>query len=84
MSLGDLLFTICCWILGFMATAVNGWMVRHARALQDKYPWAFSSRIADRKWYPAFLRIMGLWLLLFAALWTARLLLLIQAQRVVR
>jgi len=71
MKVGDVLFTILCWILGLMVTAKTDWMVQHARNLQEKYPRAFTMRMADRKWYPTFLRVMGLCLLLFAALWTA-------------
>lgn len=72
----DLVLAVCCWILGFAATAKTNWMVQQARSITDRYPKAFSSRLPYRSWYPPFLRVMGLLLLLFGAAYTAHFILL--------
>ncbi len=83
MTLGEAIFTILCWVLGFIGTAKTDWMVRQARALQNKYPRAFTTRLPDRKWYPAFLRTMSVFLLLCASLWTAKFVLSIWPSRLI-
>ena len=69
---GDALFALCCWIVGFAATTQTDWAVRQALAIQRRYPNAFASRLAERSWYPKFLRFLGIVILLFAAILTAR------------
>ncbi len=55
----DALIAIFCWVVGFMATMRTDWVVKRATAIQQRYPNAFSSGLAERSWYPTFLRVLG-------------------------
>jgi hypothetical protein len=66
----DALFAMACWVFGVIATTQNRWAVRHAQALQQRYPRAFPSAIAQKRWYPAFLRALGVVLLVMAGIFT--------------
>ncbi|MGB9072340.1 MAG: hypothetical protein WCC22_06685 [Terriglobales bacterium] len=66
----DALLALFCWIVGFAATTKTDWAVRQGLAMQKRYPNAFASRLAERSWYPKFLRVGGVVLLLFAAIFS--------------
>lgn len=63
----DVVYATFCWAVGFIAVTQTKWCVRMALTLQRAYPQAFSSRLAERIWYPTFLKVSGCACLLLAA-----------------
>jgi len=63
-------YALVSYILGFVVLVRTDWAVQQALRMQKKYPNAFSSRLAERSWYPRFLRILGVVLLLLATIFT--------------
>jgi hypothetical protein len=68
----DLLFALSCWIVGLVAVTQTAWAVRQALRVQRKYSRAFTSRLAERSWYPGFIRNGGIILLAFALIFTVK------------
>ncbi|HZZ16685.1 MAG TPA: hypothetical protein VFE08_12060, partial [Candidatus Sulfotelmatobacter sp.] len=68
----DLLFALSCWIVGLVAATQTDWVVRKAFRLQQRYPRVFTSRLAERRWYPGYVRLGGITLLVFAFIFTAK------------
>ncbi len=66
----DAIYTLLFWVLGFVATARTDWLVQQALKLQQRYPGAFASRLPERNWYPTFLRVCGIILLVAAGIYT--------------
>jgi hypothetical protein len=64
--IAEAIFSVVCWVVGFMAVFKTAWAVTHALALQRRFPNAFSSRLAERSWYPIFLKVGGVLCLFFA------------------
>jgi hypothetical protein len=61
------------YIAGIVAILKTDWVVQEALRMQRKYPRAFSSRLAERSWYPNFIRFLGAILLLCAVIFTLEL-----------
>jgi hypothetical protein len=59
------LYSLLCWIVGFVAAFRTDWVVTQALAMERRFPKALSSRIAERSWYPTFVRIGGVLCLFF-------------------
>ena len=55
----DAMYAIAYLVLGFLSASQTDWCVRLGQALLRKYPNAFSSRLAERSWYPTLLRVGG-------------------------
>jgi hypothetical protein len=68
--LEKVLFSLLYWASGFVATFRTGWVVEQALAMERRYPKALTSRIAERSWYPTFLRTLGVLLLVVAVMST--------------
>lgn len=66
-------YALVCYVLGVVAIVRTDWVTDHAVRMQRKYPKALSSRIAERAWYPNFIRSLGAILLLFAGISTLKL-----------
>jgi hypothetical protein len=67
------IYAIVGYALGSIALARTDWVTEHALRMQKRYPTALASRIAERPWYPAFIRVLGAILLLCAAIFTLEL-----------
>ena len=65
-SLAEAVYSALCWAIGFIALFKTDWAVKQALAIQGRFPNACSSRLAERSWYPTFLRVGGVLCLLFA------------------
>ena len=59
-----------CFALAYLSLAETDRMVRWALWFQRRFPEAFSSRLAERSWYPRLLRALGGFLLLSGVLFT--------------
>jgi hypothetical protein len=64
------IYALVGYVLGFVALIRTDWVVEHALKMQKKYAEAFSSRLAERSWYPTFIRSLGAILLFSAAIFT--------------
>jgi hypothetical protein len=58
------------YALGFIALVRTDWVRGQGVRMQRKHPHAFSSRLAERTWYPTFIRSIDVILLLSAAILT--------------
>jgi hypothetical protein len=68
----DAILAVLYWIFGFIAAFKTDWVVEQAIAMERRYPAALSSRLAERSWYPTFIRLCGALLLLFAGISTLK------------
>jgi hypothetical protein len=68
----DVLYAAMCWTLGYVSVLETDRMVRWALWFQRRFPEAFSSRLAERAWYPRFVRTLGIVLLVLAAIFTLK------------
>lgn len=64
----EAIYSVVCWAVGLIAVFKTQWAVKQGLALHQRFPKAFSSNLAERSWYPTFLKIGGLLCLLFALL----------------
>ena len=66
----DGVYAVVGYVVGIVAIVRTDWVIREALRMQRKYPKAFSSRLAERSWYPNFIRFLGAILLLSAVTFT--------------
>jgi hypothetical protein len=62
----EAIYSVVCWAVGFIAAFKTELAVRHALTIQRRFPNAFSSHLAERSWYPIFLKVGGVLCLVFA------------------
>ena len=58
------------WTMGFVAARRTEWVVESALRIQRRFPSAFASRVAERSWYPRFIRSTGYFLPFCATVFT--------------
>ena len=63
--LGEGIYSLLCRVVGFVAVFRTDWVVKQAIAMQRRFPKALSSRLAERSWYPKFVRVGGVLCLFF-------------------
>jgi hypothetical protein len=64
------IYALVGYVMGYIALFRTDWVQEHALKMQRRYPNALASRIAERPWYPTFIRALGVFLLLSAAVFT--------------
>ena len=71
--LEDSVIALFLWIIGVYYLLATRKVQKAALSIQNKYPGAFPTRLAERSWYPAFLRVGAVVCLIGAILLTLRL-----------